>query len=30
VDVVEAPAERYDEMVDLSVRRSPALIRAFV
>lgn len=28
--MVEAPAERYDEMVDLAVRRSPALIRAFV
>jgi GNAT superfamily N-acetyltransferase len=30
VDMVEAPAERYDEMIDLAVRRSPALIRAFV
>ncbi len=28
--MVEAPAERYDEMVDLALRRSPALIRAFV
>jgi len=28
--VVEAPAERYDEMIDLAMRRSPALIRAFV
>ena len=28
--MVEAPAERYDEMIDLAVRRSPALIRAFV